>query len=130
MGLGVVDPPVDQDFWTVSASGDGEQELKWEARGGRWSVVVMNADGSPGVAADVEVGARSGAVTPIAVALIVVGGIITAAAIVLIVVGAHGRRSPGSPSSDMTAAAPPFAPPAAEAAAELDNEHRHATPVG
>jgi len=92
-GIRSIEPPIDQDFWTASASGTGEQQLEWEARGGRWSVVVMNADGSPAVAADVEVGARSGAVTAVSIALLAMGGIIASVAIVLIVVGARGRRS-------------------------------------
>ena len=92
IGDGAVEPPAEQNFWTASATGTGEQELDWQARGGRWSVVVMNADGSPGVAADVEVGARSGAVTPVAISLIVAGGIITLIAGSMIIVGARGRR--------------------------------------
>ena len=92
IGDGSVDPPTDQDFWTVSAAGTGEQELDWQARGGRWSVVVMNADGTPGVAADVEVGARSGAVTPVAISLIVAGGILALIAGSMIIIGARGRR--------------------------------------
>lgn len=92
-GPDAADPPVDQDFWAVSASGGGEQELTWEARGGSWSVVVMNADGTAGVGADIDVGFRSGAITPIAVTMIVVGGLVIATAVVLIVVGVRGRRS-------------------------------------
>ncbi len=97
-GVAEIEPPVDQDFWTTSRSGSGEQELTWAARGGRWSIVVMNADGSPDVAADVEIGVRSGAVTPIAITLLVVGGVLLAGAVVLIVVGARGRRAPGTPA--------------------------------
>jgi hypothetical protein len=52
----------------------------------------MNADGSPGVVADVEVGIHSGAITPIAVVMLVVGGLTVIAGTVLIVVGARGRR--------------------------------------
>lgn len=91
-GEPAVDSPRNQDFWTATAIGSGDQQLDWEARGGRWSVVVMNADGSPGVAADVEVGVHSDAVTPIGVTLLVIGGVMTLTAITLIVVGARGRR--------------------------------------
>ncbi len=84
------DAPDTQDFWVASATGPGEQQLDWEARGGRWAIVVMNADGSPDIAADVEIGARSDAVTPIAVGLLVAGGITLALAIGLIVFGARG----------------------------------------
>jgi hypothetical protein len=112
-GNGSIDPPLDQDFWTASAAGTGEQQLDWEARGGRWSVVVMNSDGSPVVAADVEIGARSGAVTPVAISLLVMGGLATIAAAVLIVVGARGRRSSdtdsGSPNPLVTPL-PPLSP--------------------
>lgn len=84
--------PLAQGFWVVTSSGDGEQELEWDVRGGRWSVVVMNADGSPGVAADVEVGIRSGALTPIVIVLMVTGGIALIGGVVLITVGARGIR--------------------------------------
>jgi hypothetical protein len=108
-GAGSVAPPFDQDFWAASTSGTGEQELTWETRGGRWSVVVMNADGAPGVAADVDVGFRSDAVTPIAVTLVVVGGVVVLAAVVLLVVGIRGRRTPGRP--DPTPSSSPLPPP-------------------
>ncbi len=91
-GAPTVDAPTEQDFWVASAAGPGEQELTWEARGGNWSAVVMNADGSPDVAADVEVGLRSGAITPIGVTLIVVGGVMLITSITLLVVGIRGRR--------------------------------------
>jgi hypothetical protein len=92
-GVSVVATPADQDFWTASTVGDGEQELEWEARGGRWSVVVMNADGTSDVTADVQVGVHSGAIVPIGVTLIVVGGIVFLGSISLIVIGARGRRT-------------------------------------
>jgi hypothetical protein len=51
-------PPAGQTFWVASASGAGEQQVTWTAAAGRWSVVVMNADGTRPLVADV-----SGAVT-------------------------------------------------------------------
>jgi hypothetical protein len=91
-GADSIADPLSQRFWVVTSSGDGEQELEWDVRGGRWSVVVMNADGSPGVAADVEVGIRSGALTPIVIVLMVTGGIALIGGVVLITVGARGLR--------------------------------------
>lgn len=125
-------PPTDQDFWTVSAAGGGEQEIEWEARGGRWSVVVMNADGTADVAADVEIGAKSGAVTPVAVTLLVIGGIVSAAAIVLIVVGARGRKEPGTPASPQPrpTTGAPLPTPSPETAVQLDRQDREPTGVG
>jgi hypothetical protein len=44
-------------FWAASAQGTGRQGLTWDVEDGDWSVVVMNADGSPGVDAGVSAGA-------------------------------------------------------------------------
>lgn len=128
-----IDPPIDQGFWAATASGPGEQELQWTARGGRWSVVVMNADGSPAVAADVEVGVKSDAVTPIAVVLLATGGAILLVGVVLIVVGVRGRRSPAADSGRASFGSTPLPPPTpatAESAAPATDEERHPTPVG
>ncbi len=119
-GTDTVAPPVDEDIWAISVSGVGEQELTWNARGGRWSIVVMNPDGSPVVTADVEVGARSGAVTTVAITLLAVGGLVTMAAIVLIIVGARGRKAPGIGVPVASGASLP--PPAPESAVRLDED--------
>jgi hypothetical protein len=84
--------PVDQDFWVASATGAGTREITWEAASGRWGAVLMNADGSSGVSATMDVGARSAIILPLAIGLVVVGGLLTAGAVVLIVVGASGAR--------------------------------------
>ena len=51
-------PPTEQSFWAASASGVGTQTLTWKVRDGDWSVVLMNADGSRGVTAHVDLGAK------------------------------------------------------------------------
>jgi len=51
-------PPAMQRFWTASANGTGKQSVEWKVRSGNWSVVVMNADGSKNVDADVSAGAK------------------------------------------------------------------------
>jgi hypothetical protein len=51
--------PTAQTFWVESASGVGPQQLTWTAAEGRWAVVVMNADGSTPVAADLSLGASA-----------------------------------------------------------------------
>jgi hypothetical protein len=105
-GVDQIEPPMEQDFWTTAVSGPGTQELVWEATAGRWSVVVMNGDGSPGVAADVNVGARAGFVLPLALILLGIGVVLTVSSIVLIVAGATGSAS--KPVTDGAAAAPPY----------------------
>jgi hypothetical protein len=51
-------PPGAETFWVASASGSGAQTLTWPLEEGTWSAVVMNADASDGVAANMELGAK------------------------------------------------------------------------
>jgi hypothetical protein len=44
-------------IWAASNQGAGTQTVDWEIEDGNWSVVVMNADGSLGVDADINAGA-------------------------------------------------------------------------
>ncbi|WP_370324458.1 DUF4389 domain-containing protein [Euzebya sp.] len=101
-----VAPPSAQGFWVATSEGTGTRSMTWEVTAGRWAVVLMHADGSPGVAADVTVGVDAGMLVPVAVALGSVGVLVTVLAIVLVVVGATGGERPATP------AAPPAGPPA------------------
>lgn len=53
------DAPTDQRFWKATAVGTGRQRLSWKPTSGRWAVVVMHADGSRAVRADVRVSAKT-----------------------------------------------------------------------
>ena len=50
--------PTSKDFWAASASGTGEQVLKWGIESGTYSVVLMNQDGSTGIDLNASVGAN------------------------------------------------------------------------
>jgi hypothetical protein len=52
--------PASQGFWRVHSSGPGLRTVTWPLEPGHWSIVIMNADGSPGV----DVQARLGAHVP------------------------------------------------------------------
>jgi hypothetical protein len=56
---GVVDPgrPASEPFWAAKVSGR-KGPLLWKLRSGKWSIVVMNADGSRDVAATLGVGVK------------------------------------------------------------------------
>jgi hypothetical protein len=108
------EPPSEADIWVARAEGTGTQELTWEPTGGRWAAMVANADGSPGVAVTMEVGAKSGLVLPIAVALTVLGLIGVAVAVVLIVYGASGARRREPPATIASAPLPPPVSPSAD----------------
>jgi len=49
--------PIDSDIWVEQSSGTDTQSIAWEIENGDWTVVVMNADGSRGVSADLSAGA-------------------------------------------------------------------------
>ncbi|MQY82265.1 hypothetical protein GH157_01065 [archaeon] len=50
--------PVVISSWEAVSVGSGAQDLSWEPVSGSYWIVVMNADGSAGVDADVKLGAR------------------------------------------------------------------------
>jgi len=85
--------PGTQDFWVASASGVGQQTVSWNAEPGRWVLVVMNADGSAPVTADISLAATVPALAPVGWVLIGVGIGLVALGTVLIVVGIVSARS-------------------------------------
>ncbi len=102
-----VGPPTAENFWTASASGEGTQELVWEAASGRWALAVMNADGSPGVNADVNVGVRSSVFLPVALGLLGAGLFILLGSVMLIVAGGRGLGAQPDPEDQPTTLAEP-----------------------
>ena len=52
-------PPEDESFWLASATGDNPK-LEWTVQEGDFRIVMMNADGSPGTAAEVQFGVDIG----------------------------------------------------------------------
>ncbi len=104
-----VAPPSDQQFWVASEVGPGTQELIWNATSGRWAVVVMNADASPGVAVDIDVGAKPGFLLPLAFLLLGAGLVVTTGSVVLIVLGARNQEHRPPPPGVLPAAVVPAA---------------------
>jgi hypothetical protein len=83
--------PGRQDFWVASATGTGAQTLRWDPANGSWTVVVMNADGRPGVHAAADLGATMPTLMGIVVGSLVVGGVFLVGGALLI--GGAIRRS-------------------------------------
>lgn len=107
--------PASASFWVATASGPGTQALTWKPDVGRWAVVVMNEDGSRGVAADVSVGAKTGVLLPVGVGLFALSFLIVIAAGALFVLA---LRTPSDPAGGATVAAGAPAPAVADTAAE------------
>jgi hypothetical protein len=90
-------PPTGQRFWAVSASGVGTQTVTWKVRDGDWSVVLMNADGSRGVVADVDLGARLSFLLWVAIGSLIGGVLVIGGSTALIVLAAQTRQPPAAP---------------------------------
>jgi hypothetical protein len=97
--------PADSNIWAESQQGSGEQSLNWEIEDGDWSVVVMNADGSAGVDADISAGAELPFLTALGWTAIGSGGFVLVVGVALLV---PGIRRPSKPSgtAPVTDAAP------------------------
>ena len=89
--------PTQQDFWTLSQTGTGEQNLVWNlqdlsaqensAPAASYTLVVMNADGSQAVNVDLRGGARSDLIAPLGWGLLIGGIALLLVALVLLVLG-------------------------------------------
>jgi hypothetical protein len=89
-------PPARQGFWAAAATGPGTQTAEWKVGDGRWTAVVMNADGRPGLATDMSVGAKLGWLIWVGVGLAALGVLALAGAAGLLIAGL--RRRPGTPT--------------------------------
>jgi hypothetical protein len=98
--------PADSHIWAASEQGSGKQTLNWEIEDGDWSVVVMNADGSAGVDADISAGAEVPFLSALGWSALGSGALALVIGVALFVMGV---RRTGGP----TAAAPVTPAPAA-----------------
>ena len=86
--------PADSDIWAASEHGSGKQTLNWEIEDGDWSVVVMNADGSAGVDADISTGAELPFLTALGWTALGSGGFVLVVGIALLVMGIRRPDGP------------------------------------
>jgi len=86
--------PAAQRIWAAEAHGRGAQTLTWDVADGDWSVVVMNADGSSGVDADVRAGADVPWLAEVAWGAIGIGAVLLVISGALLYTGTRGPRRP------------------------------------
>ena len=84
------EPPEQQDFWAVSASGAGVQDITFDLQEGQWTLVVMNADAGRPVWVDVEAGVRTGLLGAVNPGLLIAGLIGLLLGIPLLLFGTAG----------------------------------------
>jgi hypothetical protein len=100
--------PAAQSIWAASAVGRDKVSVAWPLEKGSWSVVVMNADGSRDVAANVDLGAKVNHIGLITGGLFAGGAILLGLAALLVIGGSRGVGGGGStvPVVDGQAPAP------------------------
>jgi hypothetical protein len=96
--------PGEAGIWVASAAGEGTQTVEWDARDGRWAVVVMNENGAAPVAADVTVGAKLGVLPWIAGGLLLAGLLSMAVGAGLIGVAVRGQAATTTAAAAVTSA--------------------------
>src|SRR3954470_24258039 len=89
--------PAAQNFWAASSS--DARPLDWKVRSGEWSVVMMNADGSPGVHVDATVGAQVPFLRDLGWWLMIPGIALGAIALALVALGANGLSRADAPEA-------------------------------
>jgi hypothetical protein len=87
--------PAAQDFWVASAQTTAVADLTWEIEDGNYSIVIMNADGSIGVATEVGAGVGLPGSSTIWELVIIAGAVFGAFGIAVIAVGSRQRNSVG-----------------------------------
>jgi hypothetical protein len=97
-------PPGAEEFWVASASGQGEQSAVWDLESGNWTVVLMNADASPGIDADVSAGVHTDLLLPVGIGLLVAGVVAAGLGTLAIVAAVRGSREPDGAAPAETAA--------------------------
>jgi hypothetical protein len=87
-GSAVPDAPGAQNFWTAQDNGT-DADINWKINDGSYRLVVMNADATPNVTADVNASLTVPHLFWIGLGLLVGGVVFAVAGIVLIVAGAR-----------------------------------------
>jgi hypothetical protein len=108
--------PAQQNFWAAKQEGTGTQTLQWDVKSGTWTAVLMNADGSAPVSADVSLGLHLGLILPLGIGLTAGGVVLLAVGILLVVLGARRPRRPqqamyGYPGGPSGPGQPPYGQP-------------------
>jgi hypothetical protein len=88
-------PPGAETFWVASSKSTTDAQLSWRIADGDYRMVIMNADGAPGVITAARVQLLLPNAFPLSLAVLGVGLVVTSAGIVIAVLATtRGRRRP------------------------------------
>ena len=98
-GTATPKPPATQSFWVAKSAGS-TAAIDWKVRDGNWRVVVMNADGSRGVATMSQFAVKVPHLATVALIALIAGIVMLIGGIALIAVPSRRRRGDGQDASD------------------------------
>ncbi|GAA0977440.1 hypothetical protein GCM10009555_038620 [Acrocarpospora macrocephala] len=84
-------PPLGQHFWAAQSDGS---TLSWETEPGEWTLVLMNADATPGVTADLRLAAAVPALGGLTAGLLATSALFALTGAGLILLGLHLAAPP------------------------------------
>ena len=120
--------PGSQSFWSAQVSGAGTQTLTWHVSSGQWAIVLMNADASRGVNAQVAIGATVPFLFGLALALLIAGAVVIVGGALLVFAGARmlagGQPAGNSLAPQRWSAAPAGASPPSATSYPLELQGR------
>jgi hypothetical protein len=93
-GAPAATPPHQQDFWVASATSSSIADLTWPVEDGDHRLVVMNADGTPGLISLVEVQLDLPDAFPVSLGVLIGSGVFAVAGVALVAVAVTRRRRP------------------------------------
>ena len=91
-------PPAGRHIWAASATGHGRQTVTWDVQDGDWSVVMMNADGSPGVHTGLSAGVKVAYLSAVGWSSLGLGLLLMAGAVSLFAISGRPPR-PSAPAA-------------------------------
>jgi hypothetical protein len=86
-------PPGEQDFWVASATSQSTADLAWPIEDGDHRLVLMNADGTPGVISLAQVQLDLPNAFPVSLTALIGSGVLVAAGVALVAVAVTRRRA-------------------------------------
>lgn len=111
-GASSASPPEDETFWLASTTGDNPR-LEWQVEeSGNYRIVMMNADGSAGTSAEVQLGIEIEGLGAIGIGAIIVGVVSFLIGLALLIWGIRTKAPPRpATATSYPGSAPPPQPP-------------------
>lgn len=101
-------PPAELPIWAAQSDGTGTQSIQWAVENGDWTVVVMRADGTAGVAVRADIAATVPALDWLSVTVLVTSIVLFVLGVVAVVLAVTRSTVSAQPRPDPRSGAAPL----------------------